>query len=182
MQTAAGAAAPQEAGEREGGRPGLELPGRVSRIRREAPPRAYLPSGRTRTGRCGEKAAYRGGRPRGPVPSLPPAPGAPGRSDDRTAGPGTRYLRRREFPGARTPRPPSLFSQPAPPLRSRRGRPRAGRGLRLPARARSPELASCCLLRAPSGAGSLRGVRERLGSLAVSSLPAQHGGGGRAGS
>lgn len=53
-----------------------------------------------------------------------------GRQRRRHSRPGTRYLRRREFPGARTPRPPSLLlSPPAPPLRSRRGRPRAGRGL-----------------------------------------------------
>jgi hypothetical protein len=87
-------------------------------------------------------------------------------------------LRRRELPDARTPRPPSLLlSPPAPPLRSGS---RAGRGLRLPARARSPELALCCLLGAPSGAGALRGVRGPLGGPAVSCLPAQHGARGQA--
>lgn len=128
-----------------------------------------------------------GGRPRrtpaGPSPFSTPCLRGAGRQRRPHSRPGTRYLRRREFPGARTPRPPSLLlSPPAPPLRSRLGRPRAGQGLRLPARARSPELAPCCLLGAPSGAGALRGVRGRLGGPSVSRLPAQHGGGGWAGS
>lgn len=45
-------------------------------------------SGRTRTGRRGEKAAGRGGRPRVPLPSPPPGRGAPGGSDGGAAGPG----------------------------------------------------------------------------------------------
>lgn len=128
-----------------------------------------------------------GGRPRrtpaGPSPFSTSCSLGAGRQRRPHCRPGTRYLRRREFPGACTPRPPTLLlSPPTPPLRSRRGRTRAGRGLRLPARARSPELAPCCLLGAPSGAGALRGVCRRLGGPAVLPLPAQHGGGGQAGS
>lgn len=111
----------------------------VSRLRREAMPRAYL----------GPAALARGegGRPRrapaGPSPvSTSGSPGA-GRQRRQHSRPGTRYLRRRrrrrEFPGARTPRPPSLLlSPPAPPLRSApdRGRPRA--------RAREAGVAATC--------------------------------------
>lgn len=87
-RTAAGAAAPREAREQEGGCRGLELPGpgQLPTSRGHA---ASLPeSGRTRTGRRGEKAAGRGGRPRVPLPSPPPARGAPGGSDGGAAGPG----------------------------------------------------------------------------------------------
>lgn len=125
-----------------------------------------------------------GGRPRwtpaGPSPFSTSSSRGAGRQRRRHSRPGTLSLRRRELPGARTPRPPSLLlSPPAPPLRSR---PRAGRGLRLPARARSPELAPGCRPGAPSGAGARRGVRGRLGGPAVSRLPAQHGARGQAGS
>lgn len=93
------------------------------------------------------------------------------------------FLEEEGTPGRPHPSPPSLLlSPPAPPLRSRRGRTRAGLGLRLPARARSPELAPCTLLGAPSGARALRGVRGRRRGRAGSRLPAQHGAGARAGS
>lgn len=65
-RTAAGTAAPREAGQREDGRRGLALPGRGQ----QPPSRAYLRSGRTRTGRCGETVAGRGVRPRGPLSVL----------------------------------------------------------------------------------------------------------------
>lgn len=163
-RTAAGARAPRQAGEQEGGRRGLELPGRGQ----SPTPRGHAAS------LPGPAALARvaAGRRR---PAEADARGAlsllhlllAGRWEAATAAQPARdaLLEEEGIPGRPHPEAshsPPLAAGPAPPLPTGAAARRGG-GLRLPARARSPELALRRPLGAPSGAGARRGVRGRLG-------------------